>query len=221
MLGERSCEGSRIAAPDRTPLNADRIFAAALELIDEHGVESLSMRRLAACLGVEAASLYEHVAGKEVLLDGVCEALLAEFTLARRRGDWRARLRQIAFAWAELAETHPRAFRLLYRPQRRIAGGDLPVMEEIVAALEHGGFSGRRAALALRTYTAFVDGALLRLATRASPPTRSWRDAEPPPTDEFPHYAAVSPLAARLDDRLVFAAGVDVVIDGLAALLRR
>ena len=62
----------------RAPLSRDRVLAAAVEVADEGGIEALTMRGLADALGVEAMSLYYHVANKEALLDGVAEKVVAE-----------------------------------------------------------------------------------------------------------------------------------------------
>jgi AcrR family transcriptional regulator len=62
----------------RAPLSRERVLDAALALADESGVESLSMRKLAKELGVEAMSLYNHVASKEDLLNGLVDRVFAE-----------------------------------------------------------------------------------------------------------------------------------------------
>ena len=63
---------------DRIPLSRDRVLAAAVELADRDGIDSLTMRALASDLGVEAMSLYYHVANKEDLLDGMVDAVVVE-----------------------------------------------------------------------------------------------------------------------------------------------
>ncbi len=81
----------------RTPLNRERVLEAAVALADEGGIEALTMRRLAESLGVEAMSLYYHVANKERLLDGIVEAVMAEVNADVDRTDlppdWKAGLR--------------------------------------------------------------------------------------------------------------------------------
>jgi len=62
----------------KAPLSRDRVLRTALALVDERGLEALSMRKLAAALGVEAMSLYKHVANKDAILDGLLERVLAE-----------------------------------------------------------------------------------------------------------------------------------------------
>ena len=69
------------AQPDakkRTPLTRERVLRAAVALADERGIEALTMRNLGQELGVEAMSLYNHVANKEAILDGVVEVVIGE-----------------------------------------------------------------------------------------------------------------------------------------------
>jgi AcrR family transcriptional regulator len=70
------------ARTSRKPLSRERVLAAAVALVDAHGVPALTMRRLAADLQVEAMSLYYHLPDKEALLDGVVETVLAEIISA-------------------------------------------------------------------------------------------------------------------------------------------
>ena len=65
-------------AEPRLPLSRERILQAALELADEGGIESLTMRKLGQALGFEAMSLYNHVANKDDVLDGILDLVLAE-----------------------------------------------------------------------------------------------------------------------------------------------
>ena len=79
--------------PARPPLTRVRVVAEAMALADEQGLAALSMRGLAARLGVEAMSLYHHVAGKEALLDALVDAVFGELHLPVVGGDWRSELR--------------------------------------------------------------------------------------------------------------------------------
>jgi AcrR family transcriptional regulator len=73
----------------RSALTPERIVATAVELADDAGLAQVSMRRLAGRLGVEAMSLYHHVANKEALLDAMVDAVFAEFHAPRRDRPWR------------------------------------------------------------------------------------------------------------------------------------
>src|SRR4029453_19682961 len=83
----------------RAPLSRDRLLAAAVAIADADGLQAVTMRRLAADLGVEAMSLYHHLPGKDGLLDGLVETVVAEIQSGLDRldraaadDDWRARL---------------------------------------------------------------------------------------------------------------------------------
>ncbi len=80
-------------ARPRTPLNKERVLRAALALADAEGIEGLSMRRLAKELGVEAMSLYNHVANKGEILDGIIDLVAGEFDLPSDTGDWQSAMR--------------------------------------------------------------------------------------------------------------------------------
>src|SRR5258708_13407630 len=73
----------------RAPLSRQQVLRAALEYVDEHGLEALSMHKLGAALGVKAMSLYKHVADKDDLLDAIVELLWAEIPARRPPRDQR------------------------------------------------------------------------------------------------------------------------------------
>jgi AcrR family transcriptional regulator len=91
-------------AKPRVPLTKERVLLAAVAYADEHGIESLSMRNLGQELGVEAMSLYNHVANKEDILDGMVDAVVSEIPLETAGPDWKTILRcQILAARAVMA----------------------------------------------------------------------------------------------------------------------
>src|ERR671931_2088766 len=79
---------TRTRTEARLPLSRERILRAALELADEGGIESLTMRKLGQTLGFEAMSLYNHVASKDDLLDGMIDLVLAETEPPAPDVDW-------------------------------------------------------------------------------------------------------------------------------------
>src|SRR3954452_13218432 len=89
---------SMATSQTRTPLSRERILRAALELADEHGIEALSMRKLAQQLGFEAMSLYNHVQNKKDLLDGMLELVLAETEPPGDEGTWDEAIRRSAIS---------------------------------------------------------------------------------------------------------------------------
>jgi AcrR family transcriptional regulator len=95
------------ARRDSPHLTAERIHAAALRLVDVDGIDALSMRKLAATMGVNPMSLYHHVPNKAALLRGICGLAVAELDIpVRADADWRGQLRQIAHSYRSLAHRH-------------------------------------------------------------------------------------------------------------------
>jgi len=78
----------------RIPLSRERVLQAAIELADEGGIEALTMRKLARALGVEAMSLYNHVANKGDLVDGIVDLVISEVELPASAETWDVAVRQ-------------------------------------------------------------------------------------------------------------------------------
>jgi len=91
----------------RTPLSRKRVLRAAITLADEGGIEALSMRKLAKELGVEAMSLYNHVANKDEILDGIIDVVAAEADLPSDGADWKNAIRQSATSIRDVFLRHP------------------------------------------------------------------------------------------------------------------
>src|SRR3954465_16050253 len=90
----------------RIPLSRDRILRAALELADEGGIESLSMRKLGQTLGFEAMSLYNHVASKDDLVDGILDLVLAEMEPPSPAKEWDEAVRSSAVSMHQALRRH-------------------------------------------------------------------------------------------------------------------
>src|SRR5215831_2959266 len=98
--------------PRRQPLTRQRIVRAALGIMDEEGLQAVTMRRIGRALGVEAMSLYNHVRDKEEILDSICEEVLSEFQVPDA-GDWREAIRAGAGEYRRLLLAHPRVITLM------------------------------------------------------------------------------------------------------------
>jgi TetR/AcrR family transcriptional regulator, tetracycline repressor protein len=145
----------------RTTLTRRRILDAALAYIDAHGLEALSMHKLGAELGVKGMALYNHVANKHDLLDGVVELLWAEAERAAPAGgDWRQGVRAFAHALRDVVYRHPNAAPLLTSQQVMPAPALRLVRAHIAAAVEAGEPEARAYAL-LRTMTTYALGTAL------------------------------------------------------------
>ncbi|MFQ1004329.1 TetR/AcrR family transcriptional regulator C-terminal domain-containing protein [Modestobacter sp. SSW1-42] len=124
----------------RAPLTRDRVLAAAVDLADAGGIESLSMRRLAQELGVVPMALYKHVSDKDDLLDGMVDAVLGEVEQPDPGPGWRAAVRDRVLSARRAVLRHPWARRAIESRTRRT-----PVvlghMEALAAGFRAGGFS--------------------------------------------------------------------------------
>ena len=164
-----SVGSSRVGRPER--LNRRLILDTAVSFVEERGLAQLSMRRLAAALGVQAMSLYPHVPGREDLLDGMVETVVdqlysdPEVFLEPRHG-WEDYLRRVAYGLRRIAFAHPHLFPLVatrppaapwVRPPLR----SLRWVNSFLAGLIQSGFSDRSAAATYRAFTSFLLGHLL------------------------------------------------------------
>jgi AcrR family transcriptional regulator len=135
-------------ATARLPLNRDRILEAALELVDEEGLDALTMRRLGRELGFEAMSLYNYVANKDDVIDGILDAVLAEGRPPAAEGDWATAVRESAISVHDALRQHPWALRVLLEPSR-VRPARLHYMDTLLGRLREAGFSAET------TYTAY------------------------------------------------------------------
>lgn len=160
------------AAPSRhRPLDRALILDAAVRFIDEQGLPGLTMRRLGEALGVEAMALYRYVAGKDELLDGVVDVLVAGMrtdvdVLERPRDGWQDFVQRLAHGVRRVALSHPKAFPLVASrppeaPWLRPPLRSLDWVEAFLAGLESEGFSDEAAVASYRAFTSFLLGHLL------------------------------------------------------------
>jgi AcrR family transcriptional regulator len=128
-------------------LTRDRIVDAGLALADTHGLGAVSMRRVAGELGVKAMSLYNHIAGKDALLDGMLERVLDEVTLPVAGRDWEEELRRCALSLHDAIRRHPWACGLAMAPAAfpSALGARARYIEAILRTLREAGFTAEQA----------------------------------------------------------------------------
>ena len=124
----------------RAPLTRDRVLRAAIRIADEEGLDALTMRRLGQELGVQAMSLYNHVANKEDLRHGIVEIVLGEVEVAGGDEDWKTALRQTAFSAYQAFMRHPWACSL-HSATPEISEARMLWMEGVLRTLREAGFS--------------------------------------------------------------------------------
>ncbi len=127
-------------------LTRERILSAALALVDEEGMEALSMRRLAKELGVDPMAIYHHLPNKRALLSAIIERVFSEMRVPEPEGveGWRERVRAWARAFREVARAHPRLVPHLASYPEAAAEATLESTEELYAAFEAAGMAPRQ-----------------------------------------------------------------------------
>ncbi len=222
--------------PVRTPLDRRRVLAAAIEFIDEHGLEALTMRRMGAYLGVEGMALYRHVTGREDLLDGVVELVIDELYgdpevyLAPKHG-WQDYLQRLAHGVRRMAIAHPAVFPLIatrppaapwIRPPLR----SVRWLESFLDALTSHGFSDGAAVAAYRAYTSFLLGHLLLEVSQRGVPISPLDDPEQSAVEEdrslaeYPHVRRLAPLLSEDESAAEFEESLENLLDRLQRVLR-
>jgi len=217
----------------RAPLSRQRVLAAAMELADAEGISALTMRRLAADLGVEAMSLYHHVPGKEQLLDGLIEAVLAEIDAAVVAGadasdDWRRALRRRCLAARDVMVRH-RWAPVLLGSRSSVPAVLYLYYEDVLATMIRGGLSyhlGHRAIHALGSMVLGFTQELFSPDSAGGTMNEEASEAEfAALADALPHLTAMvasevhdhneDPLG-WCDSRNEFEFTLDLLLDGLA-----
>jgi AcrR family transcriptional regulator len=214
--------------PRRTPLNRERVLRAAIALADARGAQELTMRKLAQELGVEAMSLYNHVANKDDLLDGMVDIVFGEIEAPAPGGDWKAELRRRAVSTREALNRHRWA---IGEMEGRTTHGpnNLRLHDAVLGCLREAGFSVEMTVHAYSVQDAYIYGFVLQQSDMASETPedfaaeaqRQMRDYAEALAD-YPHLVEVvggHVAEAGYDYEAEFLFGLDVILDRLEQLL--
>jgi AcrR family transcriptional regulator len=144
--------------PKRRPaLTRARALQAAMDLADREGLAELSMRRLAAVLGVEAMSLYHHVPNKDAILSGMVDLVFEQIELPTPGGDWQTAMRRRMSSMRDVLVRHRWALRIL-ESQRAPGAITLAHHDAVLGCLRGAGFSIDLAAHAFAVLDSYVFG---------------------------------------------------------------
>ncbi len=209
-------------------LNRDRLLDAAMALADERGVAELTMRKLAKQLGVEAMSLYNHVANKDDLLDGMIDRVFAEIDAPEAGGDWKAQLRKRAVSTREALRRHPWAIGEM-EGRGNHGTSNLKVHDAVLGCLRGAGFSVEDSVHAMSVQDAYIYGFALQQTDMSSETPEDFAaEAQRQMVDyadalgDFPHLVEVVGgyvAQAGYDYDAEFLFGLDVILDGLDRIL--
>jgi AcrR family transcriptional regulator len=148
----------------RPPLTRAEILDAAMSLADRDGVAALSMRKVGEAVGVEAMSLYHHVANKDDLLDGMVELLYAEIDLPLDEPDWKAAMRRRAHSARQVMLRHRWATALM-ESRRNPGPENMRHHDGVVGILRRAGFSVELSGHAYALLDSFIYGFAVQEAT--------------------------------------------------------
>lgn len=127
-------------APARGSLSRERVLRAAVALADENGIAALTMRKLGEALGVEAMSLYNHVANKDDVLDGMIDVVFGEIGLPDADADWKTAMWQRAISIREALSRHRWAIGLM-ESRTTPGAANLRHHDAVIRTLRSAGFS--------------------------------------------------------------------------------
>ena len=204
----------------RKPLTRVVVLKAALRILDEEGLEALSMRRVAAKLGVEAMSLYHHVAGKDDLIGALSEWVYVHVEVPGDEAGWREAMTVRAASLRDLLVRHPWALSLM---DSRPDPGPIVLAhhDAVIGTLRRGGFPIALAARAYSAIDAYVFGFALterNLPFDSTDGVNDFAEDVAVPVDAYPYLAElVGELTAGGDYSFAaeFDLGLEIILDGL------
>jgi AcrR family transcriptional regulator len=222
-------------APVKERLTRDRVVDAALGIMDEEGLDAVSMRRVAREVGVEAMSLYHYVRDKEDLLDAVCARVMCDFRYPDEDRPWIDVAREGAREWRRVLRAHPNVIALWAERQRPL--NDLESLMPMEFALRVIGRAGMDAREGVRVFNVIGGyimgvvmmevGAMFSAGTsrggktldldRVHPKPPGEASAGTLPEDRLPCIVAALPHLAECDPDEQFEFGLDLLLAGIEA----
>jgi AcrR family transcriptional regulator len=212
----------------RTPLSRDRILQTAVALADERGVGELTMRKLANELGVEAMSLYHHVANKVDLLDGMIDLVFSEIDAPASGGDWKDELRERAISTRAALGRHRWAVGQM-EGRTNHGPSSIRVYDAVLGCLLGAGFSEEMTVHAYSVQDAYIYGFALQQTDMSSRTPEDFAAEARRQMHEYQAVLADYPNLVRVvgghvaevgydyDSEFLF--GLDLILDGLERLL--
>jgi AcrR family transcriptional regulator len=216
------------SAAQRAPLSRDRVLRAAVALADQSGIESLSMRKLGEVLGVEAMSLYNHVANKSDLLDGMVDLVFAEIDLPPVDVGWKSAMRRRAISARQALRRHQWAIGLM---ESRASPGPATLRhhDAVLGCLRGAGFSIEMTGHAYSLLDSYIYGFALQEASLPFDTVEETTEVAQEilgrlPADEYPHlteFATERVLQPGYDYGNEFEVGLELILDGLGRAVGR
>jgi AcrR family transcriptional regulator len=209
----------------RAPLTRAKVLSTALRMADRGGIESLSMRNLARVLHVQAMSLYNHVAGKEDILDGLVDLVAGEIEAPKSGGDWKAAMRRRASSAHAVLLRHPWAT-MLFVSRMNIGPNMLRYVDATIGCLREAGFSYPLADHAWTALDAYIYGFTIQKRNFPLEPSEYASSAKAflhlIPVEQFPYLHGMSQevIAGRHDGLHQLEFGLELILAGLERMRR-
>lgn len=211
----------------RPPLNRDRILAAAVEIADERGAGAVTMRAVASKLGVEAMSLYNHVANKDDILDGMVGLVVDQIDLPQDVDHWREAMRRRAISAHEVFGRHP-WLPLLLDSRESSGPSGLRYFDWVLGKLLEAGFSMDESSRAFSLLDSYIYGFGIEQfnfsgENDSTPEERAEAVLAYIPAETYPylHRMASHAMRAGYDAEADFNFGLEIILDGLERVLDR
>jgi AcrR family transcriptional regulator len=214
-------------AEPRLPWTRTQIVRAAIDLADDGGIESLSMRKLSQVLGGAAMSLYNHVSDKDDLLDGMIDAMFSEVELPVGEVDWKTSMRERAISMRTVLTRHSWAIGLM--ESRRTPGpATLRHHDAVIGCLRDAGFTIQLAAHAFSALDSYIYGFALQERSLAFGTPEETSELAKAfllqfPTKNYPRLAELTVehvLQPGYDYGDEFEFGLNLILDGLERTCR-
>jgi len=214
-------------AEPRLPWTRTQIVRAAIDLADDGGIESLSMRKLSQVLGGAAMSLYNHVSDKDDLLDGMIDAMFSEVELPVGEVDWKTSMRERAISMRTVLTRHSWAIGLM--ESRRTPGpATLRHHDAVIGCLRDAGFTIQLAAHAFSALDSYIYGFALQERSLAFGTPEETSELAKAfllqfPTKDYPRLAELTiehVLQPGYDYGDEFEFGLNLILDGLERTCR-
>jgi TetR/AcrR family tetracycline transcriptional repressor len=216
--------GATASAGSRAGLDRQRVVEAAVDLLQEKGLDALSTRQLAERLGVQSPALYWHVRDKNELLGLVADAICARMRLPSKNASFRGRLEDIAWEYRRVLAAHRDAPRL-FAEQAPTGPHRMKLYDVAVGAFLDGGFAPPEAIAMATFYRNYLLGMV------AEETRQSWsahpgalRPAAALGVElarlgheslEYPNLRGAAGLLARIEPEQLFRLGLKVLLDGM------
>jgi AcrR family transcriptional regulator len=211
----------------RESLSRERLLQTALTLADTAGIQALTMRRLGQELGVEAMSLYNHVANKDDILSGIFDLVMQEIPLPDQAAHWKTAIRDSAVAAFRVLLRHRWAASQMMSPSR-VSQARLHWMEAVLGCLRRSGFSAELTCHAYHAIDSHITGFALWQQTipfkKSDLLELGAAFIQHLPADTFPYL--IEHVHQHLNDTShdgmgQFEFGLDLILDSLERLRER